>query len=117
MFVGVEQATITRITAGVSGGALANFIDEIVTLAEAALLMWLIATLVKQAPSFAGSIAHGVYQNVHGMLGTAANTAGGAIKSGISGIALGGRGVSSGVRKAATAARVSKTTGKSLSGD
>jgi hypothetical protein len=115
MFIGVEANTVDHITQGVTGGALANFIDEIVTLGEAALLMCLIASLVKQAPSFAGSIAHGVFQNVSGLVGTAGNVAGGAVKTSIGAIALGGRGVSAGVRRTAAAARVSRPTGKSLS--
>lgn len=72
LFIGTEQATIVSIT---QGGISANFIGEIVTLGEAALLMWLIATLVRQAPSFAASIAGGVYQNVSAMAGAAGTTA------------------------------------------
>ncbi len=94
LFIGTEQATVVRITQTVTGGALANFIDEIVTLGEAALLMCLIASLVKQAPSFAGSIAHGVFQNVSSLVGTAENVAGAAVKDTVGAIALGGRGVS-----------------------
>jgi hypothetical protein len=85
-------------------------------LSEAALVMWLIAALVKQAPSLAGSIAHGVFQNVNGLIGTAGNAAREAVKTSIGAIALGGRGVSSAVRRTATtAARVARPTGKSLS--
>lgn len=116
LFIGTEQATVTRITAGVAAGGLNNFIDEMVTLAEAALLMWLIATLVKQAPSFAGSIAHGVFQSMSGLAGTAAGVAGGAIRTSLAGLALGGRGVSAAARSTgAAAARVTRTTGRSLS--
>jgi type IV secretion system protein VirB6 len=66
MFVATEQATIARITTDVAVNG--NFIDAIITLAEAALLMWLIATLVKQTPSIAQGIAGGVYQNVSGIV-------------------------------------------------
>lgn len=117
LFVGVEQASVARITTGVSGGALPNFIDEVVTLLEAMLLMWLISTLVKQAPSLGGSIAHGVYQNVNGLIGRASDVAGGAVKTGMAGLALGGRGVSAAARRTgAAAARVTRATGRSLSG-
>lgn len=119
MFVGIEQATVVRIATGVpGGGAGANFIDTLVTLGEAALLMWLIATLVKQAPSFAQGIAGGVYQNVSSVM-SGVNSVGGGIGAAAKGAfnrATGRSGGGGGGGGSAPAARVSRPTGRSLSG-
>lgn len=119
MFVGVETATVQRITAGAGAAVVDNFINAIITLAEGALLMWLIGMLVKQAPSLAQGIAGGVYQSVGGMLASAAAGTAAAGRAATAGVALGARGVSAAAREAgakvASAARVSRPTGRSLS--
>lgn len=128
MFIGVEQATVTQIITGIAGGVGANFINDIVTLAEAALLMWLIALLVKQTPTIAHGIAGGVYQNVAGVVngpGAAARAAWNLVNrmGGPPGGRPGGGGPpgappAGGGRSgpSATAPRVSTPTGRSLSG-
>lgn len=129
LFVVTEQATILRITAGVAADG--NFIDAIVTLAEAALLMWLIATLVKQTPAIAQGIAGGVYQNVAGIVDAPGRAAMAAIRlatrtGGPPGGPPGGGGGGGGGGGAAppgggrsgsvSAPRVNRPTGSSLSG-
>lgn len=127
LFVGVEANTVTHITTTVvAGGVAANFIDEIVTLAEAALVLWLIALLVKQAPSFAQGIAGGVYHNVSSVVGAPSAAlrfvsrggpppppgGGGGGGGGGPPNNNGGRG-----GKSAPPQRVTQPTGKSLSGN
>jgi hypothetical protein len=104
LFVGVQITIISRVRTGIVDG---NFINAIFGLGEAALLMSIIATLVKQAPSFAQGIAGGVYQNVASMVS--------APTAACSGI---GSAAQSGAKKLAQkvqAARVSNPTGRSLS--
>ena len=119
MFVGIEQTTLAGVGAAAQAGT-GNFIGSIVTLFEAAMLMGIVATLVRQCPGIAQGIAGGVYQNVSGILGTAEKAAAETAKGTIGGIALGGRGVSAVARaataKVATVARISQPTGRSLSG-
>jgi type IV secretion system protein VirB6 len=72
MFMAAETATVQRVTAAGAAGMAGNFMNGIIALGEGALLMVLIAMLVKQAPSLAQGIAGGVYQNVAGIVGAPA---------------------------------------------
>lgn len=114
-FVGTEQATIVKITANLGGGT-DNFINDIVTLLEAAFLLFMIGNLVRHSPGLASTIGGGVYQGVGGLIDKATGSATGAAKGTVGGIATAARGVSTGTRTAtATVVRMSKPTGRSKS--
>jgi type IV secretory pathway VirB6-like protein len=112
LFTAAELATVMRIVVPAAGD---NFLTQLFVLLEAALLLAVIASLVRQTPSIAVSIAGGVYQNVGGWLGTAGAVTGVAAKRTTEGIALGAHGVGAVASRAARARRVSQPTGKSLS--
>lgn len=119
LFVGAEQATVTRILAAASNGAAPNFIDELMVLLQAGLLMWIISMLVKQAPGLASSIAGGVYQSMSSFTGAAfgaPKAIGAAARGAASKAGTGISATSAAAGKAIQAYRASATTGKSLSG-
>jgi hypothetical protein len=114
LFTAAELATVNNVAAP---GADTDFLDQLFVLLEAALLLGVIASLVKQTPSIAASIAGGVYQGVGGLLGGAGKMAAMAARGTTGGIALAARGAGAAASRMASPARVSQPTGRSLSGD
>jgi type IV secretion system protein VirB6 len=115
MFMAAETATVQRVTAAGVAGMAGNFVNGIIALGEGALLMVLISGLVKQAPGLAQGIAHGVYQNVGGFLGTAGKMAGMAAQGARWGATQAAKGVGA-VEQKTAAPRPTAATGRSLSG-
>jgi type IV secretory pathway VirB6-like protein len=114
MFTAAELATVNKVAVP---GADTDFLDQLFVLLEAVLLLAVIASLVKQAPSIGASVAGGVYQGVGGLLGGAGKVAGLAARGTTGGIALAARGAGAVASRVTSAARISQPTGKSLSGD
>jgi type IV secretory pathway VirB6-like protein len=112
MFTAAELATINKVA---EPGVGTDFLDQLFVLLEAVLLLAVIASLVKQAPSIGASVAGGVYQGVGGLLGSTGKMAGLAARGTTGGIAQAARGAGAVASRATSAARVSRPTGKSLS--
>jgi type IV secretory pathway VirB6-like protein len=113
LFTAAELATVNNVAVP---GAGTDFLDQLFVLLEAALLLAVIASLVKQAPNIASSIASGAYQGVGSLLGGAGKVATTAAKGTTGGIALAARGAGAAASRMASPARVSQPTGRSLSG-
>lgn len=64
LLIGAEQQTITQMVTKSATGADPNVINELISLMLGGFLFWVVWELMKQAASFASSIAGGVHQRV-----------------------------------------------------
>jgi type IV secretion system protein VirB6 len=114
LLMGAEQQTINQMVTKTATGADPNVIDELISLMLGGFLFWVIWELLRQAASFASSIAGGVHQKVNQFADKAmsvATAAPGVAVKGIAGIPSGGASAARTMASAIQQRRVNRMIG------